>query len=280
MSNLIKSGRVVSLEDLKKLEYVRKYVLPTQNISVADGESEGNCSIDVETQTMKETILRDAEVAARQIVDDARETAERIREVAREEAEAWWRERRESDDDVREEARQAGYEEGYRAGAEEAGRLLSSQWSDKLSEASAIVRLGYETKESTIAEAELFVVELSCEIAGKLIGERLADKPELAVRMYAGALARRKERGVITLCVAPTQFGFAQSAKDELMLALDSQAELQIVPDVSIGEGGCIVRSTFGTIDATIDAQLAVVKEELLRIAAHSREEAVTDGGA
>ena len=42
-------------------------------------------------------------------------------------------------------------------------------------------------------------------------------------------LARRREKGLISICVAPKQFAFMQDAKDEFMLHIDSQAELQII---------------------------------------------------
>ncbi|MNV98055.1 flagellar assembly protein H [compost metagenome] len=56
-------------------------------------------------------------------------------------------------------------------------------------------------------------------------------------------------------------------------MILDAQAELQIVPDSSIKEGGCIVRSAFGSIDARVDTQLEAIREQLLKVASHSIEE-------
>ncbi|MFC5702135.1 FliH/SctL family protein [Cohnella faecalis] len=278
MSNLIKSGRVISLEDLKRLENARKFELPPQNISSNPDIGEGESSIDVETQSMRDRILQDAEQAARQIVEASQETARQLVADARSEADDWWRERRAEDSQVAEEARQSGYDQGYKEGIGQAERDLAKQWDARLNEANAIVRQAYITKDNTIAEAERFLVELSCAITEKIILAKVAEAPEMAVNMFARALARRKEQGVITLCVSPSQFGFVQAAKEELMLVIDSQAELQIVPDASIKDGGCIVRSAFGSIDARIDTQLDAIREELLRVAAQAREEESGDG--
>lgn len=271
MSNLIKSSHVISLEDLKRIEQLRLATRP-QIISNSAGEGGGDLSIDVETQSMKERILQDAQQAAEQLIREARESADRIRAQAAEEAQEWWQSRRREDEQVTEAARQLGYEEGFRQGSEQAERQLRAQWEQDLREAAQIVRQAYAAKESIIAEAELFLVDLSCKIAEKVIARKIEETPELTIEMIARALARRKEQGVITLCVAPSQFAFVRASRDELATAIDAQAKLEIVPDPTVAEGGCVVRSSFGSVDARIDTQLAAIRQELLRIAAHSAE--------
>jgi flagellar assembly protein FliH len=277
LSNLIKSGRVISLEDLKQLELIRHFVPAPHNISSSDWDSEGNAEPDVETQTFKERILQDAEATAQEILNQAQLEAEEIRHAAQNEADAWWKSRRDEDEAVIEEARLQGHEEGYSSGRLHAQQEIRLEWESQMKEAQEAVEQAYITKERIIAEAETFLVDLSTLIAGKLVSRQLADAPDLALQLFAQALARRKEQGVITLCVAPGQFSFVQAAKDELILVLDSQAELQIVPDSSVGDGGCIVRSSFGSIDARIDTQLSAIRAELLRVAAHAAEEGNND---
>ncbi|WP_276352504.1 FliH/SctL family protein [Cohnella caldifontis] len=273
MSNLIKSGRVVSLDDLKQLELIRRFAPAPQKSSPLDGDFEGNDGADVETQSWKERILQDAEHTAQNILKQAQEEAAAARATAEEEAEAWWASRRAEDERAAEEARQAGFEQGYQEGAALAEAEIRQQWEDRLRQAEALIRQAYAAKERIIAEAESFVVDLSCAIASKLVSAQFEQAPQLAIRSFEQALSRRKEQGIITLCVAPDQFEFVQAAKDELILALDSQAELQIVPDASVEAGGCIVRSAFGSIDARIDTQLSVIRAELLRAAALAAEE-------
>jgi flagellar assembly protein FliH len=273
LSNLIKSERVISLDDLKKLELIRKFEPVPQNNLDSDPYGKGNFSIDVETQSLKERIIQDAEQTAELLLKQAREEAQEIRASARSESDAWWQSRRDDDARTSEEANLSGFEEGYQAGSSQADQAVRQQWEDTLAEAQAIVQQAYVAKERTISEAESFLVSLSCSIAEKIVARQIAESPETALKMFAQALARRKEQGVITLCVSPGQFAHVQTAKDELALSLDSQADLQIVPDPSIEDGGCVIRSSFGTIDARIDTQLTSIREELLRVAAFAAEE-------
>ena len=272
MSNLIKSSHVISVEDLRRIEQLRKATKPQIN-SVSEGDNEGNSSFDVETQSLKDRILQDAEQAAKDLVREAQETAGQIRLGAEEEIAQWWEAKRKEDEQLAEEAKQRGFDEGFRQGSEQARLELQAHWDERMQEASDIVREAYTAKESLIGEAEAFLVELSCRIAEKVIGRKLSESPELTLELVGRALSRRKEQGVITLCVAPVQFTFLEAAREELALAIDSQAKLQVVPDPSVKEGGCVIRSAFGSIDARIDTQLAAIRQELLQVAAHSAQE-------
>jgi len=277
LSNLIKSGRVVSLDDLKRLELIQRPVVVPQNSLNSGAQIEGNAELDVETKEWKDRILQDAERTAQDLISQAKQTADEWKAAAEQEIEAWWQARRAEDEQAVREASQQGFDAGYEAGARQAEEQLRLAWEDRMLEARRLLEQAYSAKENIIAEAEAFVVELSCSIAGKLLAERLAEAPETSIKLYAQALSRRREQGVITLCVAPDHFGFVQAAKDELSLMLDAQAELQILPDATVDPGGCIVRSSFGSTDARIDTQLAAIRAELLRIAAHAAEEGNDD---
>ncbi|WP_239617037.1 flagellar assembly protein FliH [Cohnella mopanensis] len=273
MSNLIKSSHVVSLEDLKRLELIRRITPNPQNISEFGVDGEGNETIDVETQTLRDRILADAEHTAQQILRQARAEAAVIRENTEKEIEDWWQSRREEDATLREETSRQGYDEGFVAGSRQAEEDLKEQWSSRLHEAQAIVEHAYVAKEAVITEGEAFLVELSCSIAEKIINRKLSKAPEMSMKLFEKALARRREQGVIVLCVAPSQFAYVQAAREELVVVLDAQAELQIVPDATIKDGGCIVRSAFGSIDARVDTQLESIREQLLKVASHRAEE-------
>lgn len=74
------------------------------------------------------------------------------------------------------------------------------------------------------------------------------------------------------MCVSPKHFQYIQDAREELALALDSQAELQIIPDASVNDQGCVIRSSFGSIDARVDAQLKEIKTVLQSMAVRGGE--------
>lgn len=271
MSNLIKSSHVVPLEELRRLQWEDRYAALYQP-PVEETADAAPAGPDAETISLRDQIISDAEAFAAERIEEGRATADRQLAEAQETIEQWWEARRSSDIEVVEEARQAGSEQGYREGYEQAQADIEQQWQGIMAEARQMLEDAYKMRESIIQEAEPFVVDLSCAIAEKVIGKQLADMPELALELIRKSLSRRREQGVITLCVSPSQLAFVQAAREELALVIDSQAELRILPDASVKDRGCVIRSSFGSIDARIDTQLEEIKRELTQLALQGEE--------
>ncbi|BBH20875.1 hypothetical protein Back11_22200 [Paenibacillus baekrokdamisoli] len=272
MSKLFKSSHVVAVEDLKKLEWYDKYTVAAVPI-----ESEESSGPDGETISLRDQILSDAEYFATQRIQETGQQIETMFDEAKLQVESWWQERREQDEHQLEQIREDGFKLGFEEGKARAELEVHAEWEAMLTEAKAILDSAYETKEQIILEAEPFLVELSAAIAEKIINKQLSVAPEWSLDIIRKSLERRREQGVITLCVSPKQLTFVQAAREELSLAIDSQAELQIVPDVTVKEFGCVIRSTFGSIDARIDTQLAEIKRELIGLALHADERGNAD---
>ncbi|WP_199617955.1 flagellar assembly protein FliH [Paenibacillus alkalitolerans] len=270
MSNVIKPHAYVSMDEKQKIEAFVYCPPAAPAVVEADTQSAGrDHPIQAE---MADKMLADAKLAAEELLKLAAEETAQMREHAAAEIDAWWNERRIEDLRVIEESRQSGFEAGYREGLQQAEREIRERYEALLHEAGQLIEHAHRVKEATISEAEPFLVELSLGIARKIIGRHVEGSPEWTVAHVKKTLERRREKGIVTLCVAPSQFGKMQDARAELSLAIDSQAELQIVPDNTVDEGGCVVRTSFGSIDARIDTQLAEVKKALLEVALSGEE--------
>lgn len=272
LSNLIKSTSVVSIDQLRELYWKNKYAALAAN---ANGEAEApeEEQPDEETITLRDQIIADARQFAEESLREMGAQCEQMLTDAEANVEAWWLEKRLEDEATTEAARSDGYERGFAEGIEQANMLAKQEWEQKLFEANSILASAYTMREQIIQEAEPFLVELSCAVAEKVIGQQLEQAPEMVIELIKKSLARRREQGVITLCVAPGQLAFVQAAQEELNLAVDSQAELQILPDATVKDFGCVIRSAYGSIDARIDTQLSELKRELVQFAHQSRDE-------
>ncbi|OBZ16879.1 FliH/SctL family protein [Bacillus sp. FJAT-26390] len=271
MSNLIKSSSVITLEQLKQLEWLHQ-----RNFEInepQEQEEDTEPVPDEETITLRDQILNDAQLYAEERLREAALESEKLLAETQQQIDVWWLQKRTDDEAASEASRQSGYELGYAEGAANSEAELRQTWEQKLAEASDVLKTAFQMREQIIQEAEPFLVELSCAIAEKIIGQQLTLAPEMAIELIRKSLSRRREQGVITLCVAPGQLAFVQAAREELHFAIDSQAELQILPDSTVKDNGCVIRSSFGSIDARIDTQLAEIKRELIHLAHHSGEE-------
>lgn len=271
LSRLYKSADVVSARDMRQLEWFNRYERKAPE-TVVIGPDE-------ETVSLRDQILNDAELFAKQRLAETAEQIEAMYAEAQEQIERWWQERRDADLQHYEQVRQEGYQVGYDEGKAESLQEVTEQWTLALTEARAILDAAYSMKEQIIQEAEPFLVDLSAAIAEKIIGKQLILSPEWSIDLIRKSLERRREQGVITLCIAPQHLTFVQAAREELTMAIDSQAELQIVPDVSVKDHGCVIRSAFGSIDARIDTQLSEIKRELIQLALQAEERGDSNGG-
>lgn len=275
MSRLIKHSQYVPVDVLKRLEQARQYAGLTEE-SIASDEAAGEVHIQdsakEEAEKARKQMLKDAQEFAEGQVRDAAQEAENIVESARTEAEEWWRQRREQDEHLVEAVKSEAYQQGYQEGQAQAELEMSQKMAEMMEEARQVLQEAYRAKEVIIQEAEPFLVELSCSIAEKIVDKQLTVEPQFAMDLIRKNLARKREQGLISLCVSPAQFSFVNAAREELALAVDSQAELQILPDSTVRDHGCVIRSSFGSIDARIDTQLAEIKKELIRIALDTDE--------
>ncbi len=282
LSNLIKVSQYVPVDILKQLNLAKTY--ETYEEPRSDDEfpeevrDESRSLQDAAAEEARQQMLSDAKEFAESQVRAASEQAEQLLAEAREQIEAWWNERREQDEHLVEAVKSEAFNEGYEEGKQQAEQALQAKIEEMMAEASSVLEQAYLEKERIIQEAEPFLVDLSCAIAEKVIDKQLDLEPDYTVELIKQSLSRKREQGVLTLCVAPSQFAFVQAAREELSLVIDSQAELQILPDPSVQDRGCVIRSSFGSVDARIDTQLTEIKKELLRISRQTEERGVSDG--
>jgi flagellar assembly protein FliH len=268
LSNVIKSSSYISLDDARTIRaHVHHLQANSREADMTESEPVEDEQL-TQAKQLGEQILRDAEAQAELLIQQAREEIERRNAEAEQSIETWWQQRREQDDEFIAQARSTGFEQGYNEGLEQAEIRILEQYSDMIEEARNIVGSAHGMKEQLIQEAEPFLLDLSCAIAAKIIGRQLSVTPEWSLQLIQDLLQRRRDRGLITLCVAPAMFEYVQNNREELLLALDSQAELQILPDSTVSDHGCVIRSSFGSIDGRIDSQLQEIKAALQQVAA------------
>ena len=108
------------------------------------------------------------------------------------------------------------------------------------------------------------ILEISVEIAQKIIKKELKQDPNIILDNILVLLkSLSKEETRISLKVNPAQVSLLKSEIPSLLNEAGLEAKVLVVPDESIMEGGCVVTTNNGVIDATIETQLAVISEAL-----------------
>ena len=159
---------------------------------------------------------------------------------------------REEAQNIKEAAAKEGYQEG-----------IASAKADLAEVKNAIISfLG--AKQEVFEYIAPDILEISVEIAQKIIKKELQQDPSIILNNILEILkGLSKEETKITLRVNPMQVSLLKSEMPEVMSTAGLDAKVLIVPDETIMEGGCMVTTTNGVIDATIETQLTVISEAL-----------------
>ncbi len=111
------------------------------------------------------------------------------------------------------------------------------------------------------------VLEISLDIAKKIIKKEIQEDSSIILNNVLEILkGLSKEENKITLRVNPMQASMLKTEIPELLNTAGLEAKVLIVPDETIMEGGCMVTTNNGVIDATIETQLSVISEALKEI--------------
>jgi flagellar assembly protein FliH len=264
LSKIIKSTRYAHSKEAiilsVKAPPLPKTVQPSEKLQVIFPEVES-------AKNEAEAILLDAENTANRMLEDAAAQAEQLKQQALAEIAEWWEQKRQEAEQLFRETEAEARQAGFAQGVEEGKAFVIREEQQTIQTARDVLESAYRAKEQIIAEAEPFVVELSMEVAKKVIGQELSGAPEKILELARRVLRRSRVQGQITLCVNHRYFDFMEEHRHQLLALLDGQAELSIVPDYTVQDEGCVIRTPLGSVDARIDTQLQEIKQVLLEIA-------------
>lgn len=148
-----------------------------------------------------------------------------------------------------------GYAEGERAGEAAASTRIEAmlqRLADTVRDISAL-------RAGVMRRSERELVRLSLAMAERIVRREIDIDRDLLAVMARVAIDRLGENAVATIHLHPTDCEAAMQRAGGAQ-----PGSVEIVADVNVPRGGCLVRSAFGSIDAGIDAQMRELARALL----------------
>lgn len=153
---------------------------------------------------------------------------------------------------IREAAAKEGYQQGLQAADDDLQRVRESLES--------FLNAKQEVYEAIAPD----VLEISLDIAKKIIKKEMSENQEILLDNIKDILkSLSKEETKIMLKVNPSQTAMLKQEIPEIMNIAGLEAKVIIVPDENTMEGGCMLTTSNGVIDATIETQLEIISEAL-----------------
>lgn len=159
---------------------------------------------------------------------------------------------REEADSIRESASKEGYQEGLNNAKEDIAQLAQA------------LNIFYSAKQDVFDEIAPDILEISLDIAKKIIKKEASENPEVILATIKDILKNlSKEETKIMIKVNPAQVAIMEEKIPPLVKIAGLEAKTIIIPEENIMEGGCLVTTTNGVIDATVETQIGIISEAL-----------------
>lgn len=163
---------------------------------------------------------------------------------------------------AREEAdsiREAAVKEGYQAGLQQA--------SEELQEVREALGAFMNAKQEVYEYIAPDILEISVDIARKIIKNEISENPQVLINNIVDVLkSLSKDENKISLRVNPVQADVVKQQVPEILNLAGLDAKISVLADEEISEGGCLVTTSNGVVDATIETQLSVICEALKEV--------------
>jgi flagellar assembly protein FliH len=161
---------------------------------------------------------------------------------------------------------QKAYDNGFSDG-QEASNIAYQNDLDKYKE--WIKRIDLITSElrkefsKQIENLEKSLIPTSIMIAKHIIMDEISSNADIVINQARKALKLVEEDEIFRISVNPHDIEILKEAKSTLMNDKSRLNKIEITGDDNIMQGGCILSTSSGIIDASIDAQLKKIKESL-----------------
>ncbi len=162
---------------------------------------------------------------------------------------------REEAQSIKESAVKEGYEEGINQAKADIENLRNSL--------NAFVSAKQEVFDYIAPD----ILEISVDIAKKIIKKEIQQDPTIILENIVDLLkSLSKEETRVTLRVNPEQAVLIKQKIPEVVEMAGSEAKINVISDENISYGGCMVTTTNGIIDATIETQMSIISEALKEV--------------
>jgi flagellar assembly protein FliH len=198
-----------------------------------------------------QVIKRQAEDDAEAIITNAKQKAVELETSARAAFDGQKKE-------AHEQGFQAGREEGFNNGKAEAERLVKRT--------QVVLERAQDKRAEILVETEQQIIDLVLLISRKVVKVISETQRQVVISNVVQALRKVKGKGTIIIHVNMLDVKLtSEHIKDFIRLA-EGVASIQVQEDSSVDQGGCVIETDFGEIDARISSQLAELESKILEI--------------
>jgi flagellar biosynthesis/type III secretory pathway protein FliH len=163
-----------------------------------------------------------------------------------------------------EEERNRLLEEARRKGYSECKAEMDAEVREKAKHFTSMVDDLLVQKKRLLMESEESVVRLSCEIAKRVVAKMAEMDETVILEIVKNALAHLADKQTVTIRVNPLDAETLKAHGDSWAEAAGAGSAVEIVEDMRIKRGGCLIEGESGSVEAQLDRQVEMIEKALV----------------
>lgn len=172
--------------------------------------------------------------------------------------------------EVQEAAFQEAYQLGLDEGRKEAFQKATLDIESRLKKMDTLFTAISQLKLELIQQNESHLVQLAFHMASRLAHAEIKADPSVITQVIKDAMQMAQIEEEVTVHVSPTQIQFLETLKLEGKREFEFLKKVKLEPSDSVSEGGCIIQTNYGEIDARFEERVsklwASIAESLYRV--------------
>lgn len=195
--------------------------------------------------------ISEAELKANEIIESAQMEASQIILNANSEA-----------DTIRQNTFEESKDEGYKAGYDEAMAEVEALKNEAL----AIKQSAVDEKQELIDGVEPELINLVINVLDKIFKKSVDINPQIIIALIKEGISNATVTGDLFVHVSSDDYDTVVSNKKDILALTDGNTNIEIIKDLSLNKGDCIIETPFGNIDCSLERQFQGLKQGLYYI--------------
>jgi flagellar assembly protein FliH len=171
---------------------------------------------------------------------------------------------------VQEPAYQEAYQLGLDEGKKDAFSQAAAEIDLRMKQLDELIQSITHLKKDLVQYNESHIVQLAFHMAHRIAAAEIKADPSSIVEVIRKAVELAQLEENVSIQVAPSQLEFLEGLKADSKRDLDFLKKVKFVPVDSIREGGCIIETNYGVIDARFEERVeklwTSIAENLYRV--------------
>jgi flagellar assembly protein FliH len=214
----------------------------------------------IELSEQREDIKKESEILAKQIIERARQVQQEILRKTKEDVEKILIEVEKKAKKIEEEYKEKGYQAGYTVGYQEGYKKGEEDAKAIIEEAKAIKEEIIREKQRMYKEVENDIVSVILLAVEKIVGKYVEEDKDIILNLIKKGMENYNAFDKVTVRVSEEDYEHCIKNKDKILKDIEFLDDVNILKDLSLKKGECVIETNSGVINSGVSTQLKALK--------------------